>query len=102
METALKALAEPRRLEIVRLVATTERSAGEIASHFDITRPAVSQHLTVLKRTGLISERRAGTRRLYRARRDALEELRSYLDSLWGDALSSLKVAAEREERGSW
>lgn len=99
MEAALKAIAEPRRLRILRLVADEELAAGEIAEHFDVTRPAVSQHLTVLKATGLISERRDGTRRLYRARPEALAELRAFLEDFWDDALARLKEGAEREER---
>jgi DNA-binding transcriptional ArsR family regulator len=76
MDDALRALAEPRRREILRLVAAQELAAGEIAAAFDITRPAVSQHLTVLKHAGLLDERRDGTRRLYRARPEGLANLR--------------------------
>jgi DNA-binding transcriptional ArsR family regulator len=90
MDGALRALAEPRRREIVRLVAAEERSAGEIAAAFDVTRTAVSQHLTVLKQAGLISERRAGTRRFYRAEPDGLAGLRTFLEEMW---TSSLDVA---------
>jgi DNA-binding transcriptional ArsR family regulator len=99
VEAALKAIAEPRRRAILRLVRDEERSAGEIASHFDVTRPAVSQHLTVLKEAGLVSERRNGTRRLYRARPEGLTTLQAFLDELWGDRLAALKREAEREER---
>ena len=60
METALRAIARPRRRQILQLVRTTELSAGEIASHFEVTRPAVSQDLTLLKEAGLVSERRNG------------------------------------------
>lgn len=77
-----------------------ELSAGQIASHFEITRPAVSQHLRVLKETGLLDERRDGTKRLYRARPEALAELRAFLDELWAEGLGRLKVAAEQDERG--
>lgn len=99
MEAALKAIAEPRRRAILRLVRDEERSAGEIASQFDVTRPAVSQHLAVLKEAGLVSERRNGTRRLYQARPEGLMALRAFLDELWGDRLDALKREAEREER---
>lgn len=99
METAIRALVEPRRREILRLVRDTERSAGEIASNFDVTRPAISQHLQVLKDAGLVDERREGTRRLYRARPEGLAELRSYLDDLWDESLVALKREAELEER---
>src|SRR5688572_19488346 len=98
MEAALKALAEPHRRTILRLVRDTELSAGEIAAHFDVSRPAVSQHLGVLKETGLVSERRNGTRRLYRARPEGLDELKAFLDEFWGDRLDALKREAEREE----
>src|ERR1700733_3475642 len=99
MESALKAIAEPHRRRILTLVRNEELSAGEIASHFDVTRPAVSQHLTVLKEAGLVDERRNGTRRLYRARPEGLAELRAFLDEFWGAKLDDLKRGAEREER---
>ena len=67
MEAALRAIAEPHRRQILRLVWDSELSAGEIATHFEVSRPAVSQHLAVLRDVGLVSERRSGTRRLYRA-----------------------------------
>src|SRR5436309_4564365 len=98
MEAALKAIAAPRRRRILTLVRDGELSAGEIASHFDITRPAVSQHLNVLKEAGLVSERRNGTRRLYRARPEGLGELRDFLDEFWGARLDALKREAEKEE----
>jgi DNA-binding transcriptional ArsR family regulator len=95
----MRAIAEPRRRAILRLVRDEERSAGEIAAQFDVTRPAVSQHLSVLKEAGLVSERRNGTKRLYRARPEGLVELRAFLDELWGGRLEALKREAEREER---
>lgn len=100
MEAALKAIAEPRRREILRLVWDAERSAGEIASHFEITRPAISQHLRVLKEADLVFERRQGTKRFYRARPEGLEELRQFLEGFWDHNLAALKQAAEHEERG--
>jgi DNA-binding transcriptional ArsR family regulator len=99
MEAALRAIAEPRRRTILRLVGSEELSAGEIASHFDVSRPAISQHLTVLKGAGLLSERREGTRRLYLARPEGLAELRDFLDEFWAEGLERLKAAAEQEER---
>jgi DNA-binding transcriptional ArsR family regulator len=99
MEPALKAIAEPRRRAILELVRDEELSAGEIASHFDVTRPAVSQHLTVLKEAGLVRERRNGTRRLYRARPEGLAELRAFLEEFWDAKLEVLKRDAEREEK---
>ena len=99
MEAALKAIAAPRRPQILTLVRDGELSAGEIAGHFDVTRPAVSQHLNVLKEAGLVSERRNGTRRLYRARPEGLAEVREFLEEFWDERLSALKREAEREER---
>ena len=100
MDAALKALAEPRRRAILRLVWSQELPATDIADRFrDVTRPAISQHLTVLKEAGLVSERRNGTRRLYKARPEGLIEVRSFLDEFWSDRLEALKREAEREER---
>lgn len=99
MEAALKAIAAPRRRQILSLVRDGELSAGEIAAHFDVTRPAVSQHLNVLKEAGLVSERRNGTRRLYQARPEGLAEVRRFLEEFWSDRLDALKREAEREER---
>ena len=98
MEAALRAIAEPRRRRILQLVGSEELSAGEIASHFEVTRPAISQHLTVLRGAGLVTERRDGTRRLYRARPEGLAELRSFLDEFWAEGLDRLKAAAELAE----
>ncbi|MEU4689570.1 metalloregulator ArsR/SmtB family transcription factor [Actinoplanes sp. NPDC023714] len=97
LDGALRALAEPRRRAILRLVAHDELAAGEIAAAFDVTRTAVSQHLTVLKEAGLLSERRAGTRRLYRARPDGLDALRAFLDEMWSDALDRGRRLVEGE-----
>ena len=99
MEAALKAIAAPRRRQILTLVRDGELSAGEIAAHFDVTRPAVSQHLNVLKEAGLVNERRNGTRRLYRARPEGLVPIKSFLEGFWDGRLEVLKVEAEREER---
>src|SRR5919204_5385811 len=99
MEAALKAIAEPRRRQILRLVRDGELSAGEIAAQFDVTRPAVSQHLNVLKEAGLVSERRDGTKRLYRARPEGLVPLKEFLDGFWDERLAALKREVEREER---
>ena len=99
-DEALRAIAEPRRRAILRLVARDELAAGEIAAAFDITRTAVSQHLTVLKHAGLLSERRDGTRRLYRARPEGLAGLREFLDDMWSSALDAARALAE-EQRGT-
>ncbi len=98
MDAALKAIAEPRRRQILALVRNDELSAGEIADHFDVSRPAISQHLTVLKEAGLVSERRDGTRRLYRAQPEALEELKRFLEEFWDVRLARLKRAAETKK----
>src|SRR5438128_11262323 len=99
MEDALRAIAEPTRRQILTLVRDDELSAGEIAGHFDVTRPAVSQHLTVLKEAGLVSERRNGTQRLYRARPEGLAQLKAFLEAFWDQRLDAPKVEAERGER---
>jgi DNA-binding transcriptional ArsR family regulator len=99
VDAALKAIAEPNRRRILRLVRDEELSAGEIASNFEISWPAVSQHLGVLKEAGLVDERRNGVRRLYRARPEGLTELQAFLEELWSDRLTALKREAEREER---
>ena len=98
MEAAVRAIAEPKRRRILELVAERELSAGEIASKFDVTRPAVSQHLTVLREAGLVAERRDGTRRLYSLRPEGFADLRSFLEAFWGEGLERLKRAAEVEE----
>ncbi|MHB8512279.1 MAG: metalloregulator ArsR/SmtB family transcription factor [Actinomycetota bacterium] len=99
MEQALKAIAEPRRREILRLVWNKERPAGEIASHFDVSHAAISQHLRVLKETGLVDERRNGRQRFYKARLDSIDALRTELEGFWGTALRKLKQEAEAEQR---
>ena len=96
-DAALRAIAEPRRREILRLVARDELAAGEIAAAFDVTRTAVSQHLTVLKNAGLLAERRDGTRRLYRARPEGLDGLRQFLDELWASSLDVARRLVEAE-----
>jgi DNA-binding transcriptional ArsR family regulator len=99
VDTALRALAEPRRREILRLVWDAELPAGQIAAHFEVSRPAISQHLGVLREAGLVLERRVGTKRLYRARPEGLAELKTFLESFWDERLEQLKLEAEREER---
>jgi DNA-binding transcriptional ArsR family regulator len=100
VDAAARALAEPRRREILALLRDGELAAGEIAARFEVTRPAVSQHLSVLESTGLVDVRREGTRRLYRVRREGLSELRAFLESFWDERLAQLKLEAERKERG--
>src|SRR3954447_18468277 len=92
----LQALADSRRRAILRLVRDAELPSGDIAAHFpEVTGPAISQHLRVLREAGLVSERRSGTRRLYRARPEGLRELRQWLREFWSDALEDLKSTVE-------
>ncbi len=98
-DAVLRALAEPRRPAMLRLVRDEARSVGEIAAHFDITQQAVSQHLGVLRAAGLVVVTKQGTRRLYRARPEGLAPLRALLDEFWDDRLDALKREAEHEER---
>jgi DNA-binding transcriptional ArsR family regulator len=98
VEEAIRAIAEPNRRRILQLVTEKELSAGEIASRFEITRPAVSQHLGVLREAGLVTERREGTRRLYSLRPEGFDDLKSFLEAFWDEGLERLKEAAELEE----
>jgi DNA-binding transcriptional ArsR family regulator len=97
MEAVAHAIAAPRRRAILRLVREGELTAGAIAEHFDVTRPAISQHLRVLREAELLTERRDGTRRLYRARPEGLAELRAFVEDFWD--LERLRAAAEAEQR---
>jgi DNA-binding transcriptional ArsR family regulator len=96
-DEALKAIAEPHRRAILRLVADDELAAGEIAAAFDVSRTAVSQHLTVLKNAGLLTERRDGARRLYRARSEGLDGLRQFLTDMWASSLDTARRLVEAE-----
>src|SRR3954451_22203186 len=96
-----EAVAQPKRREILRLLASGERTAGDIAGNFAVTQPAISQHLKVLKDTGLVNERRAGTKRLYSVRAEGLDDLHGFLADVLPSRLELLKRAAEREERES-
>jgi DNA-binding transcriptional ArsR family regulator len=100
VDTLLKTLAEPKRCEIVRLVWSEERAASDIAAHFPtVTRSAISQHLGVLRRSGLVKERREGTRRLYSVNHGEVARLREFLDSFWTDSLEKLRDLAESSEQ---
>jgi DNA-binding transcriptional ArsR family regulator len=94
-EDILKALAEPRRQQILRLVRAGPRSVGEIAEGVDVTQQAVSQHLQVLREAGLVAVHRDGTRRLYVIRPEGLESLDQFLAELWPAGLRRLKTAVE-------
>jgi DNA-binding transcriptional ArsR family regulator len=99
VDAALKALAEPRRRAILRLVWSQELPATDIADQFqDVSRPAISQHLAVLKEAELVTERRDGTRRLYRANTDTMAELRAFLDDYWTSGLERLRDVAEADQ----
>ena len=99
MDTVLHALGAPRRREILRIVRCRERSAGDIHRALgDLTFGAVSQHLGVLERAGLVTARRDGRSRLYQTRPEGLEPLKEWLESMWDEALASLKALAEAEE----
>ena len=94
-DAVLRALADPHRRQILRLVRHSALPAGRIAATFPLTQQAVSQHIGVLKQAGLLTERREGTRRLYALRPEALEPVRELLSEFWPDALSRLKKAVE-------
>jgi len=93
-------MAEPTRFAILQLVQRSEMSAGDIAGNFKgVTRPAVSQHLGVLKKAGLLIERRDGTRRIYRLSPEGFEPIKALLENFWDPRLEKLKTAAEKEEK---
>lgn len=97
MEATAAAIADPTRRRVLELVRDRELAAGEIAGEFSISRPAVSRHLRVLRGAGLVSERREGRLRLYRADPAPLEELRGWLEAYWSGRLATLKALAEEE-----
>ncbi|NQW20949.1 MAG: winged helix-turn-helix transcriptional regulator [Chloroflexi bacterium] len=99
MEATLKAMSDSTRREILRLVQNEEMSAGAIALNFSMSRPAISQHLTVLKSAGLIVERRSGVKRLYRTRVEGMAELKAFLEMFWDIRLDRLKAAVEAETK---
>jgi DNA-binding transcriptional ArsR family regulator len=95
------ALGDPTRRTIFERVAAHPRAVGELASGLPVSRPAVSQHLKVLKDAGLVIDRRAGNCRIYEVNRDRLGELRADLDQFWNSALAAYKLAVEQPERRS-
>jgi len=95
----LTALADPSRRAVFEALRGGPSAVGELATALPISRPAVSQHLKVLKDAGLVSDRAAGTRRLYRIRPEGIASLRAYLDQMWDDALAAFAAAAEHEQR---
>ncbi len=94
----LQVIASPRRLRILELVWDRDLSAGEIAAQFDVSWPAISQHLTVLRTAGFVTERREGTSRIYRADQAALGSLRAVVEEHWRAGLTRLKALAEQAE----
>jgi len=98
-QAILAAVASPRRRQILKLVWDAERTAGEIAAALDVTWPATSQNLRVLRESGLVTERRDGTRRFYRANRQALGSMRQFVRQMWEQDLDRLAELAEQETR---
>jgi DNA-binding transcriptional ArsR family regulator len=96
---AAAAIADPIRRRVLELVRDDELTAGNLAAQFEVSRPAVSRHLRVLRETGLVTERRAGKHRLYRANLEPLAELRDWLDEYWAGRLGALRDLAEKEEQ---
>ena len=95
----MDALGDRTRRAIFEQLRKGPRAVGEIADDLPVSRPAVSQHLRVLKEAGLVTERRNGTRRIYRVDQDGLAGLRAYFDEFWNEALAAFKAAAEDERR---
>ena len=96
-QNGFSALADPTRRAIFERLARGPRAVGELASEFPVSRPAVSQHLRVLKDAGLVADRSEGNRRLYRVDPHGVEAMRAYLDSFWSDALAAFERAARRK-----
>lgn len=95
----LATLADPTRRTIFERLAAHPSAVGELARDLPVSRPAVSQHLRVLKDAGLVIDQRAGNRRIYQVDPDGVEELRAYLDEFWSKALVAYKAAVEQQER---
>jgi DNA-binding transcriptional ArsR family regulator len=96
-----EAIGQPTRRQILRVLAGDELSAGAVAARFELTQPAISQHLRVLRDAGLVEDRREGTRRLYRVRPEGMGDLQAFLAEVLPAGLERLKRAAELEERSS-
>ncbi len=95
----LLALGDPTRREVFELVAARPRAVGELAAELPVSRPAVSQHLRVLKEAGLVTDEAAGARRIYRLHPEGVAELRDYLDGFWNRSLRAFKAAAEADDK---
>jgi DNA-binding transcriptional ArsR family regulator len=96
--SVFRAIADDRRREILQLLGDRELSVGEVASRFDVTQPAISQHLKVLRKAGLVRERREGTRHIYSAHREGLSDLHDFLAGFFDERLERLRAEAEAEE----
>jgi DNA-binding transcriptional ArsR family regulator len=96
-QNGFSALADPTRRAIFEQLAQGPRAVGELAEQFPVSRPAVSQHLKVLKDAGLVADRRDGSRRLYSVDRRGVAAMRAYLDKFWSEALAAFQQAAERK-----
>lgn len=96
----MSALGDPTRRAVFERLRLGPTAVGELASELPVSRPAVSQHLRVLREAGLVTERREGTRRLYSVNRAGLEGIRAYFDGFWSAALEDFKAEAERREKG--
>ena len=97
----LTALGDPTRRAIFERLADRPRAVGELASELPVSRPAVSQHLKVLKEARLVVDRRVGTRRIYQLDPEGLRTLRGYLDHFWDQALAGFKTAVEQQTKES-
>ena len=97
--SALAVLADPTRRQVFERLRAGPRPVNALAAGLPVSRPAVSQHLKVLKDAGLVAERSEGVRRIYSVRREGLNELREWLDSFWGDALEAFKLEAEKSHK---
>ena len=96
-QNGFSALADPTRRAILQRLGQGPRAVGDLAREFPVSRPAVSQHLRVLKDAGLVIDDRDGARRLYRVDPRGLESMRAYFDAFWGDAMAAFKQAAQRK-----
>jgi DNA-binding transcriptional ArsR family regulator len=95
----LVALSDPTRREVFELVAARPRAVGELATELPVSRPAVSQHLRVLKEAGLVTDEAVGARRIYQLHPEGVAELRTYLDGFWDRSLRAFKAAAEADDK---
>ena len=98
---ALQSISDPTRRSVLESLRAGPQAVGEIAKKLPVSRPAVSQHLKVLKDAGLVADEPRGTARIYRIHAEGLRELRDWLDGFWDEALANFKTHAERDEEGT-